>query len=101
MTSRRLLAALLIVLMAACGGGRDTARGIVVEVEGGIADVTGFLLLLPDGSRLRFQPADGVLFHDDAPLGHLRDHLRSGEPVEVEYERLPDGTAVAYSVSDS
>ena len=100
MTLRRLLAVLLLILTAACGGGREATRGVVVEVEGGIADVTGFLLLLPDGSRLRLQPAEGVLFHEDASLGHLRDHLRSGEPVEVEFERLPDGTAIAYSVSD-
>jgi hypothetical protein len=72
----------------------------VIEVEGGITDVSGFLLRLPDGSDLRLEPADGVLFHDSAPIGHIRDHLLSGESIEVEYEILDDGTAVAYSVTD-
>ena len=100
MTLRGLLAVLLLILVTACGGGRDATRGVVVEVEGGGADVTGFLLQLPDGSKLRLQPAEGVRFPNDAPLSRLRDHLRSGEPVEVEFEQLPDGTAIAYSVSD-
>ena len=100
MTGRRFLAALLVVV-ASCGvSGRPTARGVVVEVEGGIAEVNGFLLRLADGSDLRLQPAADILFHDSAPIGHIRDHLRSGEPVEVEYEVLDDGSAIAYSVSD-
>ena len=77
-----------------------TARGVVIKIEGGITEVNGFLLQLPDGTDLRLRPAEGVLFHDSAPIGHIRDHLRSGEPVEVEYELLDDGSAVAYSVSD-
>jgi len=97
---RRFLAAALLVMIVSCGGGRDKARGVVIEVEGGITDITGFLLRLPDGRDLRLRPADGVLFHENAPLGHLRDHLRSGEPVEVEYEILDDGTAIAYVVTD-
>ncbi len=100
MRVRRLLAALLMVALAACGGGRQTVRGVVIEVEGGITDVSGFLLRLPNGSDLRLRPADGVLFHDDAPIGHIRDHLLSGESIEVEYEILDDGTAVAYTVTD-
>ena len=100
MRSRRLLAVLLLVALAACGGGRETVRGVVIEVEGGITVVSGFLLRLPDGSDLRLQPADGVLFHDNAPIGHIRDHLLSGEAIEVEYEVLDDGTAVAYVVTD-
>jgi hypothetical protein len=98
--TRRLIAALLLVALAACGSGRQSVRGVVIEVEGGITDVSGFLLRLPDGSDLRLQPADGVLFHENAPIGHIRDHLRSGESIEVEYEILDDGTAVAYSITD-
>lgn len=103
MTVARVLVALIVVsLIVACGdgGGRETARGVVIEVEGGITEVDGFLLRLEDGSVLRLRPAEGVLFHDSAPIGHIRDHLRSGEPVEVEYEVLEDGSAVAYSVTD-
>lgn len=95
------MAALLVLVAVSCGGSaRLSARGVIIEVEGGITEVNGFLLRLPDGSDLRLRPAEGVLFHDSAPIGHIRDHLRSGEPVEVEYEVLDDGSAVAYSVSD-
>ena len=100
MRVRRFFAILLLVAIAACGGGRESVRGVVIEVEGGITDVSGFLLRLPDGSDLRLEPADGVLFHDNAPIGHIRDHLLSGESIEVEYEILDDGSAVAYSVTD-
>lgn len=101
MSRHRWLAALLVLTAIACGGGgRSTARGVVVEVEGGITEVSGFVLRLPDASDLRLRPAEGVLFHDSAPIGHIRDHLRSGEPIEVEYEILDDGSAVAYSVTD-
>jgi len=93
-------ATLLLTVVLACGGGSDSVRGVVVEVEGGLADVTGFLIRLPNGSDLRLEPAEGLLFGGDAPLSHIRDHLRSGEPVEVEFELLDDGTAVAYSVTD-
>lgn len=99
MTRWRAIAAVLVIV-AACGGGPNKARGVVIEVQGGIADIEGFLLRLPDGSDLRLEPAEGILFHGDAPLGHLRDHLRTGEPVEVEYEVLSDGTAVALRVTD-
>lgn len=100
MKTRRFLAVLMLVALASCGGGRQSVRGVVIEVEGGITDVSGFLLRLPDGSDLRLEPADGVLFHDSAPIGHIRDHLLSGESIEVEYEVLDDGTAVAYTVTD-
>ena len=95
-----LFAATLLVVSVGCGGGRQEATGVVIEVEGGIADISGFLLRLSDGSDLRLRPAAGVLFHDDAPVGHIRDHLRSGEPIVVEYEVLDDGTAVAYVITD-
>lgn len=91
---------LLLLTSFACSDGRQTARGIVIEVQGGITEVDGFLLRLPDGETIRLRPADGVLFHDNAPIGHLRDHLRSGEAIEVEYEVLDDGIAVAYEVRD-
>ncbi len=96
---RRILAVAILLTLVACGG-RDSTRGVVIEVEGDLTEVTGFLLRLPDGSDLRLRPAAGILFHDDAPLSHLRDHLRSGEPVEVEYEVLENGTAVAYRIGD-
>ena len=96
----RIGVATVLLALSGCSDGRQTVEGVVIEVEGGIAEVEGFLLRLPDGTDLRLQPADEVLFHDSAPIGHLRDHLRSGQPVAVEYEVLADGSAVAYSITD-
>ena len=97
---RSAVATFLVLVAVACGGGPQVARGVVIEVEGGLTEVDGFLLRLPDGSDLRLRPAAGVLFHDNAPIGHIRDHMLSGEPIEVEYEILDDGAAVAISISD-
>ena len=97
---RRGLLVFLLVVSSACSDGRQTAHGIVVEVEGTITEVEGFLLRLSDGETVRLRPADGVLFHDNAPIGHIRDHLRSGETIEVEFEVLDDGSAVAYEIRD-
>lgn len=100
MRLRRTFLALILVAAGACGDGRQTVRGVVVEVEGGITEVEGFLVRSADGATLRLRPASGILFHDNAPLGHIRDHLRSGEPIEVDYEVLDDGTAVALEIRD-
>ncbi len=97
---RVVLASLLLATAVACSDGRQTVRGIVIEVEGGITEIDGFLLRTAGGETIRLRPADGILFHDNAPIGHLRDHLRSGEEIEVEYEILDDGSAVAYEVRD-
>lgn len=91
---------LLVLAGVACGGARQSTTGVVIEVEGNITEVDGFVLRLADGSDLHLEPAAGLLFHENAPIGHLRDHLRSGEPIGVEFEILDDGTAVAYSVTD-
>lgn len=89
------LAAALIVAFA-CVPSSGTVRGIVVEVDGSLEQVSSFTLLV-EGERLDFATvADGDY---DFPLPHLQDHLRSGEPVVVDWE-MREGERVAVSVVD-
>jgi hypothetical protein len=94
------LVLLALIVPTACSSSSDTVTGIVVEVDGDLVSVSRFVVVIEDGSRLEFQPSPGILFHDRAPISHLQDHLRSGEPVRVVYETLDDGTLVAVEVFD-
>jgi hypothetical protein len=104
-TRRRLGAVVLIgaAILSACSGGTDggTATGVVIDLEGDLTTVSSFVLRLPDGSDRTIVPAPGIRFHGDAAIGHLRDHLRSGAPVRIEYEVLDDGSWVARLVEDA
>ena len=102
MKSRAFAAVVAAALaLGACSGTDDTtATGVVVDVVGDLTTVESFTLRLPDGTDSTFVPAAGVLFHGTGNLSHLRDHLRSGEPVEVRYEELDDGTLSALQVDD-
>lgn len=73
---------------------------MVLEVDGDLTSVQSFLLRLEDGTDLRLEPAAGLLFDHNAPISHLRDHQRSGEPVMVVYEESADGTLIAIEVGD-
>jgi hypothetical protein len=83
----------------AASGGEDSGQliGIVVAVDGDLTRVESFELLA-DGDRTRFEPwADGEF---DFPLPHLRDHMRTGDPVVIEFERM-DGVMMATRISDA
>ena len=67
-----------------------------MSVDGDLTDVTSFEVRA-DGEILRFRPADDGDFGFALP--HLRDHLRSGEPVIVGYIQDESGL-VATSLSD-
>lgn len=71
--------------------------GIVIAVDGDLTTVESFEVL-SDGDRLVFEPSSEGEFA--FPLSHLRDHLRTGEPISVEYERV-EGILVAMRVSDA
>lgn len=100
--TRRLFAAILIliVVVGCSGGDDDSVRGVVIDVRGDITTVESFTLRLSDGTDRVFEPAAGVLFHGTEPIGHIRDHLRNGEPVDVRFRVLDDGTSIALEVSD-
>lgn len=99
MMRRGLAAGLLVV--AACAGPQDRVAGVVVAVDGGLAEVVSFEIVTADGERLEFVPAaDLRTFDDGAPLSHLDEHLRTGVRVRVTYEDR-DGIRVAVAVSDA
>jgi hypothetical protein len=109
----------VLVALAACGGATDDPAGptdttapststdgtmmllgTVIDVDGNLATVKEFTVRSPDGSETTFELADGALF-DDGPIAHVRDHLRSGQPVTVEYAITEDGSNLARSLGDA
>ncbi len=78
-----------------------TVEGIIVAVDGTIADIASFTVRLPDGSNVSFVPEPGILFDGTAPIDHVRDHLASGAPVRVVYTTIDDGTLSAVEVGDA
>lgn len=100
------MAALLVLVVAAigvvaCGAATSETTGIVVEVEGDLTTVSSFVVVDESGKRLVFVPSREILFHDRAPITHVRDHLRTGEPVTVVYEELDDGSLLVLEVFDA
>ncbi len=74
-----------------------TLRGVVTSVDGTLTEIESFDVLA-DGSVYTLVPApDGDFAF---PLPHLRDHLRTGEPVVVEVSRTADGAYVASALGD-
>lgn len=93
-----ILAGLGLALTVACGGseqdgngtsgGRETVRGVVLEVEGGLTSVDSFVLRTDEGEVLELVPAPDGDFR--FPLPHLHDHRRTSEPILVELDRSTD-----------
>jgi hypothetical protein len=102
-TARRLLAvvALVAVLPAACGGPEDRVTGVVVDVDGDLTGVEAFVVVTTGGERLRFVPDEDLTrFEHGAPLAHLTEHLRTGDPVRVTF--VTEGaTLVALEIEDA
>jgi len=103
----------LVLFMGACGvtagvdeeGSADqhpieSATGVVIDVRGNLSSIESFVIVLADGSSLHLEPEPGILFDEEGPLSHLRDHLRSGQPVEVEFYRNGD-RLMATAVGDA
>lgn len=89
-------AAALLLLMAACTPTSGTAEGTVIGVEGSLVEIAAFTLL-SGGTELEFIPIESQSY--EFPLSHLREHLRTGEPVVVEWE-LRDDLRYALSITD-
>ncbi len=88
--------ATVLALAVACSAASGSVRGVVLDVEGSLNDVPAFTVLV-EGARLRFLTTEEGEYA--FALGHLRDHLRSGSAVVVEWE-LVDGDRVAVAIGD-
>lgn len=90
----RLAAIILVAVSVACSSpSSGTMQGIVVDVQGDLTAVTGFTVLV-EGDRVEFEPSpDGDYAF---PLGHLREHLRTGEPVLVGWEIVGDARVATF-----
>ncbi|MDQ3915542.1 MAG: hypothetical protein M3323_09495 [Actinomycetota bacterium] len=96
-------------LGAACDGGDDEpaaqeqevpseVTGVLLDVDSeGVADVTSFTLKDGDETYEIFI-ADDVDY--GFPLGHLSEHLSTGDPVRVPLEER-DGKLYALSIDDA
>lgn len=90
------------LLLVACSGpdrnsDSGTVTGIVVDVVGELNDVESFTVLA-EGEQHTFTLLPGADYA--FPPGHLRDHLRSGDPVRVDWEDR-DGARVAVTLDDA
>ncbi|MDH3306158.1 MAG: hypothetical protein OEO77_01360 [Acidimicrobiia bacterium] len=92
--ARRVVA--LALILTACTATR-AATGVVTAVDGDLIEVRSFTMQTTDGDSLVLVPAEDGSFA--FPLPHLREHLRAGDPVYVEWEEV-DGTLVATVVDD-
>lgn len=116
---RSLVGVAVLGLMAGCGATSSTLPGtdepptttalasgppqhdigVVVAVDGTLAGVDSFSVLLSDGSTIQVTPQRGLLF-DGGPLSHLRDHLVSGSPIAMVFHQEGDKLIVT-EVGDS
>ncbi len=98
-----ILVVILLVTAASCAGKRpaendqfqETIRGVVLEVNGDLTSIESFVVRTDDGEVLEVRPAPDGDFR--FPLPHLRDHLRTSEPILVELDRTvnpPWATAI-------
>ena len=76
-----------------------TVEGVVVAVDGDLTTVRSFEVLTAEGERLRFEPDP---FGDFSfPLPHLGSHMRSLDPIRVEYRTTDDGVLLAVRIEDA
>lgn len=87
---------MLALSLAACSPSTGSSVGVVTGVEGTLTEVESFTVLA-DGDEATYLIVEGQAY--EFPLDHLREHLRSGEPVAVEWEDR-DGTRYAIAITD-
>jgi hypothetical protein len=83
-------------MVVACAQNEGTVVGVVIEVDGNLDQVTSFTVLV-DGEEMTFLPAENGEY--PYPLPHLREHVRTSEPVVVTWERR-DGDLYAIELRD-
>jgi hypothetical protein len=83
-------------MVVACAQNGGTILGVVISVDGTLDQITSFTVLV-EGDEMSFLPADDGDY--PYPLPHLREHLRTGQPVFVTWERR-DGQLYAIELRD-
>jgi hypothetical protein len=78
-----------------------TITGVVIAVEGNLAEIESLVVRLEDGSDLALVPAAGLLFDGVSPISHVRDHLVSGSPVRITYRTSAAGPGTAIEIGDA
>ena len=90
--AKTILALLLLpASLTSCGDGevgRETVRGVVLEVKGDLTSVESFVIRTDGGEVLEVVPAAEGDFR--FPLPHLHDHRTTSEPILVELDRTVD-----------
>ena len=100
--SNRLIVGVMTVALVVAGcsssdgtdHGAETVTGVVTEVTGDLVTVESFVVLDDNGDSHLFTPEPGLLFYG-APLGHLRDHVVTGQRVTVTFESSAYGGMTA------
>lgn len=103
MRAKRLASGVVLgaLVAVACGNPTEQARGLVVDVVAETpADVSRFSLRDGSGQVLTFEVGQLEVGGDAFPAAHLREHLTSGEPVEVTFRR-EGGRLVAVRLRDA
>jgi hypothetical protein len=90
------LAALALMGAACASSSEEGVTGIVVDVQGDLDNVEQFTVLV-EGEQMVFETTTDADYA--FPAAHLRDHLRSGEPVQVRWEQ-EDDRRVAVFIDD-
>jgi hypothetical protein len=97
---RAAAAAVLALLIVACGSGQRSASGIVISVAGSSpAEISTFTLRTDEGELLDFEIGTLQTGGQSFPAAHLREHQASASPIEVLY-RVEDGRRIALRLSD-
>lgn len=86
--------------LVACGETLDQTTGVVITIDSpAFGQVDGFELVTPAGERLVFDTTE-LVFRSDFPAGHVGEHQRLSEPVEVTYRR-DDGRLIVTRIVDA
>lgn len=86
----------LSLMVLACAQNGGTVLGIVVGVDGTLDQIDSFTVLV-EGDEMTFRPVDDGDY--PYPLGHLREHMRTAQPVYVTWEKR-DGDLYATELRD-
>jgi hypothetical protein len=77
----------------------DVLYGVVIDVDGDLTTTYSFTILLDSGDEVILYPTAEATFHG-GPMSHIRSHILSGVPVNVDYVILADGAYAAVRASD-